>query len=71
MKLLLDRRSWTGPLGVARIIGILSATWVLVWSVAGMVGLASFSAKIFVPMGIMLAAVAFIAGYQMGQAKRL
>jgi hypothetical protein len=70
MKLSMDRRSWTGPLGVARIIGILSATWVLVWSLAGMIGLASFSAKIFVPMGIMLASVAFIAGYQMGQSKR-
>jgi hypothetical protein len=70
MKLSLERRSWTGALGMARIVGLLSATWVLVWSVAGMVGLASFSAKIFVPMGIMLASVAFLAGYQMGQSNR-
>ena len=70
MKLSLDRRSWSGPLGLARIIGLLSATWVLVWSVAGMIGLATFSAKIFVPMGIMLASVAFLAGYQMGHSNR-
>jgi hypothetical protein len=70
MKLSLDRRSWSGPLGLARIVGILSATWVLVWSMAGILGLASFSAKIFVPMGIMLACVAFLAGYQMGHANR-
>jgi hypothetical protein len=55
---------------MARIVGMLSATWVIVWSVASVVGLATFSAKIFVPIGIMLAAVAFIYGYQMGQANR-
>jgi hypothetical protein len=71
MKLLLDRSSWSGPLGMARIVGILSSTLVVVWSVASVIGLATFSAKIFVPIGIMLAAVAFIYGYQMGQAKRL
>jgi hypothetical protein len=71
MKLLLDRSSWSGPLGMARVVGILSSTLVVVWSVASVIGLAAFSAKIFVPIGIMLASVAFLTGYQMGQAKRL
>jgi hypothetical protein len=70
MRLLLDRRSWTGPLGMARIVGMLSATLVVVWSVASLAGWTDFSAKIFVPIGIMLASVAFLYGYQMGQAKR-
>lgn len=68
---LLDREAWSGPLGMARIVGMLSATWVIVWSVASVVGLITWSAKIFVPIAIMMASVAFLYGYQMGQAKRL
>jgi hypothetical protein len=55
---------------MARIVGVLLATWVIVWSVASVIGLITWSAKIFVPIGIMLAAVAFLYGYQIGQAKR-
>jgi hypothetical protein len=68
---LLDREAWSGPLGVARIVAILSATVVLVWSVASLVGLTTYSYKIYFPMTIMLVSLAFLGGYQMGHAKRL
>jgi hypothetical protein len=71
MRALLDRKAWSGPPGVARIAAILSAIWVIVMSAAGLIGVSGYSpAKAAVPLGIMLASLAFLAGYQMGQSKR-
>jgi hypothetical protein len=67
----MDRKVWSGPAGVARIVAILSAIWVIVVSAAGLIGVNGYSpAKATVPMAIMLASLAFIAGFQMGQSKR-
>ena len=68
---LLDREAWSGPLGIARIVCILSATWVFFWGLASVVGLTAYSYKIYFPMTIMFASLAFLGGYQMGRAKRL
>jgi hypothetical protein len=71
MRILLERKTWSGPLGVARIVGILSAIWAIVESAASLIGVAGYTpAKAAIPTAIMLASLAFIAGYQMGQAKR-
>jgi len=55
---------------MARIAGVLSATWVFVWALASVVGLTPYSGKIYIPTTLMLASLAFLAGYQMGRAKR-
>ena len=68
---MLDRRVWSGPLGVARIVGIVSATWVFLWGLASVFGLTAYSYKIYIPITFMLASLAFLAGYQMGQGKKL
>jgi hypothetical protein len=71
MKALLDRKVWSGPVGVARIVAILAAIWTIVVCAAGLVGVTGYSpAKAYVPMVIMLASLAFLAGYQMGQSRR-
>lgn len=71
MKALLERKTWSGPLGVARIVGILSAIWAIVESTASVIGVAGYSpAKAALPTAIMLASLAFLAGYQMGQSRR-
>ncbi|HXM72361.1 MAG TPA: hypothetical protein VN940_03940 [Candidatus Dormibacteraeota bacterium] len=71
MKELLERKTWSGALGVARIVAILSAIWVMVVSVASLIGVTGYSpAKADVPMAIMLPSLAFLAGYQMGQSRR-
>jgi hypothetical protein len=67
---LLDREAWSGPLGVARIAGLVSATWVFFWGLASVVGLTAYSYKIYFPMTIMLVSLAFLGGYQMGHVKR-
>jgi hypothetical protein len=67
---LFDRKAWSGPLGIARIVGVLSATWLIVVSFAGVVGLTSYSAgKVLLPMLLTVSSIAFMYGYQMGQSK--
>lgn len=71
MRRLMERKVWSGPVGVARIAAILSALWIIVVSTAGLIGVAGYSpAKAAVPMAIMLASLAFMAGYQAGQSRR-
>ncbi|HYL07301.1 MAG TPA: hypothetical protein VEU76_02055 [Candidatus Udaeobacter sp.] len=69
MKALLDRTYWSGPLGIARIVLILSAVWLLIVSAASLLDLMSVS-KAVLPAGIMMVALGFVAGYQMGQTHR-
>lgn len=64
MRVLLERKTWSGPVGVARIVGVLAALWGIVVNGAALVGVTGYSpAKAYVPMAIMLAALAFLAGY--------
>jgi hypothetical protein len=71
MKALLERKTWSGPVGVARIVAILSAISVIGVSTGGLVGVAGYTpAKAVLPMGFMLASLGFLAGYQMGQSRR-
>ena len=71
MKELLDRKAWAGPLGIARIVLGLSAIWLLIIGLAALTGLTGFSAaKVMLPMVLMMLALGFLAGYQMGQSKR-
>jgi hypothetical protein len=71
VKALLERKTWSGPLGVARIVAILSAIWVMFVSAASLMGVTGYSpSKGDLPMAIMLASLAFLAGYQMGQSRR-
>jgi hypothetical protein len=66
----MDREMWSGPLGMVRIVGLVSATWVFFWALAGVVGLTAYSYKIYIPMTFMLTSLAFLGGYEMGQSKR-
>jgi hypothetical protein len=66
----MDREMWSGPLGMARIVSLISATWVFFWGLASVIGLTAYSYKIYFPMTIMLVSLAFLGGYQMGQSKR-
>jgi hypothetical protein len=67
----MDRKMWSGPVGIARIVCLVSATVVFFGSLAGLVGLTSFSpARIYPVITIMLASMAFMLGHQMGQSKR-
>jgi hypothetical protein len=65
MKGLLDRKAWEGPLGIARIVLGLSAVWLLVTVFTGFT-----AAKLMLPMVLMMLALGFLGGYQMGQSKR-
>lgn len=72
MKRLLDRNAWTGPLGVGRIVLLLSAIWLFVTGLLEVIGVNGVTpAKAVLPGSIMLLALGFVSGYQMGQAKRL
>ena len=67
----MDRKTWSGPLGIARIVTLVSATVVIVWSFAGLVGLTNFSpAKIYPLLTITVAAMAFVLGHQVGRSDR-
>ena len=67
----MDRKMWSGPLGIARIICVLSATVATVLSFAELVGLITLSpAKIYPLMTITLVAMAFVVGHHVGQSKR-
>ncbi|GAC1456203.1 MAG: hypothetical protein PVSMB1_05830 [Gemmatimonadaceae bacterium] len=67
----MDRKVWSGPVGVARIVAILSAIWAFVVSAAGLIGVDGYAPeKAALPLGIMLASLGFLAGFQMGQARR-
>jgi tetrahydromethanopterin S-methyltransferase subunit C len=71
MKALLERKTWSGPAGVARIVAILSAIWVIVVSAASLIGVNGYTlGKVVLPMGLMLLSLGFLAGYQMGQSRR-
>jgi hypothetical protein len=62
---------WSGPVGVVRIVCVLSALWLLVVTLAGLVGLTGYSAeKIVLPAGLMLLSLGFLTGYQVGQSRR-
>jgi hypothetical protein len=66
----MDRKVWSGPVGIARIIAILAAIWTIIVSAASLMGVAGYSpAKAAVPVAVMLAALAFMAVYQMVQSK--
>jgi hypothetical protein len=68
---LLDREAWEGPVGIARIVGLLSATWLLIAGFLMFIDMGGMTpAKLLLPSSIMLVALAFIAGYQMGQSRR-
>ena len=71
MKRLMERKAWTGPLGIARIVVLLSAIWLFVTGLLGVIGVNGVTpAKAVLPASIMLLALGFVGGYQMGQAKR-
>lgn len=71
MKRLMERKAWTGPLGIARIVVLLSAIWLFVTGLLEVIGVNGVTpAKAVLPAMIMLLALGFVGGYQMGQAKR-
>ena len=71
MKGLFVRKVWSGPVGVARIVCILSATWLFVMSAASLIGLTGYSpGKLALPLGLMMLSLGFLAGYQVGQSRR-
>jgi hypothetical protein len=71
MKRLMDRKMWTGPLGIARIVLLLSAIWLFVTGLLQVIGVNGVTpAKAVLPGSIMLLALGFATGYQMAQSKR-
>ena len=72
MKRLLNRKVWEGPLGLARIVLILSAIWLMVTSFLVVIGVpGATNGKSVLPLSIMLLALGFVTGYQMGQSRRV
>ena len=72
MKRLMDRKAWEGPLGVGRIVLGLSAIWLFITGLLEVIGVNGVTpAKAVLPAMIMLLALGFVSGYQMGQARRL
>jgi uncharacterized membrane-anchored protein len=68
---LIDRKLWTGPLGIARIVLLLSATWLFVTGLLEVIGVTGVTpAKAVLPGSIMLLALGFVGGYQLAQSKR-
>lgn len=71
MRRLLDRKAWEGPVGIARIVVLLSATWLFVTGLLLVIGVSGWTpARAVLPSEIMLLALGFLFGYQMGLSKR-
>ena len=67
----MDRKMWTGPLGIARIVLLLSATWLFVTGLLEVIGVSGVTpAKAVLPLSIMLLALGFVGGYHLAQSKR-
>lgn len=67
----MDRKVWSGPVGVARIVCLLSALWLFVVGFGGVVGWTGYSVgKTVLPLVLTMASLGFLAGYQLGQSRR-
>jgi hypothetical protein len=62
MRLLLNREHWSGPVGMARILGMVCAAWTIAAALVGATG-----ARLMVPMFFAVIGVAFVAGYELGR----
>jgi hypothetical protein len=65
MRTLLNREYWSGPVGMARGLSVISATWAIAAALIGATG-----AKLLVPVALMMVGLAFIAGYDLGRKQR-
>ena len=71
MRRLIDRKVWTGPLSVGRIALLISAVWLITTGVLVLVGVPGWTnAKFALPASVMMLALGFVGGYQLGQNKR-
>ena len=71
MKRLFERRTWSGLLGVGRIVLLISAAWLLVTAVLTLIGVPGMTtAKSVLPGSLMMLALGFVGGYQLGQSGR-
>ena len=67
----MDRKVWSGPVGVARIVGVVSGIWLVAISFAGVVGWSGYSpGKTVLPLVLTMSSLAFLTGYQLGQTRR-
>jgi hypothetical protein len=67
----MDLKVWSGPVGVARIVCVVSAIWLLAISFAGVVGWAGYSpGKTVLPLVLTFSSLAFLTGYQLGMTAR-
>ena len=65
MRGFLDRKSWEGPVGIARIVLGLSAIGLIVVALTGLT-----AAKALLPMLLIMLTLGFLGGYQLGQTRR-
>jgi hypothetical protein len=62
MRTLLNREYWSGPVGMARVLTVICATWTIAAALTGATG-----ARLYVPTSFMMAGLAFIAGHEVGR----
>lgn len=62
MRTLLNREYWSGPVGMARVLTVVCATWTIAAALIGATG-----ARLFVPVALMMVGLAFIAGHEVGR----
>ena len=71
MRRLIDRRTWSGPLGVGRIVVLVSAVWLFVTALLALMDVPGVTpGKAVLPESLMLLALGFVGGYQLGASKR-
>jgi len=62
MRALLNREYWSGPVGMARVLTVVCATWAIAAALIGATG-----PKLFVPVAFMMVGLAFVAGHELGR----
>jgi hypothetical protein len=71
LRRLIDRKAWTGPLGIGRMVLLASALWLFVTALLVLIGVPGMTtAKFVLPGSLMMLALGFVGGYQLGQTKR-
>ena len=71
MRRLIERRTWSGPLGVGRIVLLVSAVWLFVTALLALMDVPGMTpAKSVLPGSVMMLALGFVGGSQLGQSKR-